>query len=1430
VLERFLGLDLGAETLKIAELTRAGGKLCWTRRLLVEHEKEPGPRLQGLLSGLEWEGARGAAATGRFGRLVRLPLVPVKEAQAVGHRFLHGDGPATVVSIGSHGFSVLELRDSGVEVFRENSRCSQGTGNFLRQLVGRFGLTVEEASELCADVPDPAPLSGRCPVILKTDMTHLANKGESRERILAGLYDAVCENVQVLVQPRLCPPRVRLIGGVARSARIRERLRSFLCRHGLVLEPPGDEVLFCEALGAAAVAAEGASPLPPRRELLRPAVAARFEPTPPLRAFLGKVRRMEGAGARSEAGGSGPLVLGFDVGSTGSKAVAVDVASRAMVWESYRSTTGDPVGAAQALMARFASGPAGQRPVLGLGATGSGREIVGSLMATCYSPESTFVLNEIAAHARGARHYDPRVDTIFEIGGQDAKYVRLADGRVVDAAMNEACSAGTGSFIEEQGRRFPGVGDVAGLGEAALAAPAGVSLGQHCSVFMAEVIDEAVAAGVDAGTIIAGIYDSIVLNYLNRVKGARDVGHMVFCQGMPFSAPALAAAVARHTGSEVVVPPSPGTVGALGIALLALEQLDVARRPGLDLARFLEARVEQKTAFVCQSTRGCGGSGNKCRIERLHTLVAGRRQPFTWGGACSLFDRGVNRRKLPDRAPDPFREREELLEEVTARATRPRGGRRIALTDEFVLGGLYPFFVTYLHELGLDPIVRRGADQATLKRGIEGSSVPFCAPMQLYHGLVAAMAADRPDALFLPMLRGLPRTGNEEHATCCPIAQASPDLIRWHLGQGAAPAVVSPVIDVGPGNLRSTVFARSCARLARTLGAHRRWRTAFEAGLEAQERFEALCLERGREALTFCAARGVVPVVVLGRPYTIHNRVLNSNVPALLREQGALPIPVDGYPIEGDVPVFHDVYWGHGQRNLRAAHQVRRTPRVYSLFCSNYSCGPDSFVLHFYAHLMAGKPFAVVETDGHSGDAGTKTRVEVFLHCVREDLAHAGPALGVRSVKALEADGVAPAEFVPRGDRVLLVPMGDSVEALGACLRGAGLNAECLPATDREALQRGRRNTSGKECLPLTLTLGSLLRRLEEDGDGRYVVLMPRTCGPCRFGLYHLLQKVVLERLNVRDHVKIWSPTDLAYFEELGRGFFAAMIAGVAAMDLLVEARLDVRPTETRSGAADRLFSRWKSDLLGLLDRETTGPISVSRMLWEVGGGRLFGCTELLRRAGAEFAAVKGRAERPTVLVAGEIYVRCEPFANDFLVRRLEEGGVRVRLAPPSEWLEYASELAAAAEGASLGEGLWRRLHRRILDVSHGAVAAALGWPARASARAALRAATPYIRPDLWGEAVLTLGGAVHEWRRGAIDGAVSVGPLECMPNKIAEAQLFHVAEREGLPSLTLSVNGDPVDAATIDRFVYEVHTRFRHRERGRAAARATPRGLSPRP
>lgn len=1416
---RFVGIDLGAETIKLVEVLRQGGRLQWVRRAAVEHRQEPGATLLGILRDWNWPGVTGATASGRLARQLALPQVPLKQAQIGGCRFLLGDAPATIASIGSHGFSILELRENGLNVFRENSRCSQGTGNFLRQLVGRFSLTIEEASRLCTAVERPAVLSGRCPVILKTDMTHLANKGEDRAAILAGLFDAVCENVLVLIKPELCPKRVVLIGGVAQAPRVQATFRQRLASLGLELMPlAGNDGLFFEALGCAVVAASQTNaPLPPLATLLQAATPSSFERLPALAGWRTSVHRMPRRELAPVRGGGQAVVLGFDIGSTGSKAVALDCATRETVWESYRPTGGDPVGAAQALLRAFAGAPAAVCRVHGFGATGSGREIVGSLLTACYGKDAVYVLNEIAAHAEGAHFHDARVDTIFEIGGQDAKYIRLAGGRVIDCAMNEACSAGTGSFIEEQGRKFSGIRDVVHLAEEAMAAGEGVSLGQHCSVFMAEVIDEAVAAGIERRAIIAGLYDSIIQNYLNRVKGSRSVGQVIFCQGMPFASDALAAAVARQTGAEVIVPPNPGTVGALGIALLARRELAAREATPLDPERFLQAHVEGKDTFNCKATVGCGGAGNRCRIERLRTVVAGKALGFTWGGGCALHDKGTRKRKLPDRAPDPFREREELVRTLVAPFTGASStGRRprIALTDEFTLKGLFPFFAAFLHEVGLDLVIVDHGDQADLKRGIRGANVPFCAPMQLHHGIAARLATAGAELVFLPMLRSVPAVGGEKHAVACPILQASPDLLRHDLAGLRGASVVSPVIELG-GGLESPEFLAGCRELATSLGAvNGTWRHAHTAALAVQAEFERRGAELGARALAFCAVHGIVPVIVAGRPYTIYNPVLNSNVPAILREQGAIGIPLDCYPIDGATPVFPDMYWGYGQRILRAAHQVRRTPGHYSLYCSNYACGPDSFNLHFYAHAMAGKPFAVIETDGHSGDAGTKTRVEAFLHCVEQDR-HGGDGAGTpHDFSRLQTGTVKLRESLARRECMLIPWMSDVSASVAACLRGRGVPAESLPPPDREALRAGRRHTSGKECLPMVLTLGSLLQRLERAQPGeRFAYLMSSTHGPCRFGVYNLLNQIVLRRLGWQDRIRIWSPRDTGYFEEFPAAFGMLTFAGIIAADLLNEAAIATRSEETRAGAAGELYERSLAALLALLERRAAENPPTAAALWQVTSGQLFGIRDLLARAAGEFAALRDGHDRPTVLLVGEIYVRCVPFANDFTAEKLARRGLRVRLAPVQEWLEYCDHMAGREKNWwEFGPKLSEHIQKRIRRAASTALDAPLGWPARHSAAEILRAAQPYVRDALAGEAVLTVGGPLLAWRHGHIDGVVSAGPHECMPNKIAESQFFHLAEDEGLPSLTLPLNGDPADPAVLDNFAFEVHARYQRK------------------
>ena len=231
--------------------------------------------------------------------------------------------------------------------------------------------------------------------------------------------------------------------------------------------------------------------------------------------------------------------------------------------------------------------------------------------------------------------------------------------------MNEACSAGTGSFIEEQGKKFQNVTNVKEMGKMAMEADHCLSLGQHCSVFMAEVIDEAVASGCDKGPILAGIYDSIIQNYLNRVKGNRSVGKRIFCQGMPFMSDALAAAVRRQTGRQVIIPANPGTIGALGISLLTHKEITTANK-ALELEKFLNATVDRRDQFICKSTKACGGSGNKCRIDRIYTTVNGNKRRFFMGRQLLLYMIKVpdQKRNCPDLAPDPFLERREMIQAV----------------------------------------------------------------------------------------------------------------------------------------------------------------------------------------------------------------------------------------------------------------------------------------------------------------------------------------------------------------------------------------------------------------------------------------------------------------------------------------------------------------------------------------------------------------------------------------------------------------------------------------------------------------------------------------------------------------------------------------------------------------------------------------------
>ena len=1197
-------------------------------------------------------------------RLVRLPRVPTKQAQARGFRFLFGDDARHRRVHRQPRF----LRAGTAR--RRASRCSARTAAARRAPAissaswsSASASTVEAASELCADVADPAPLSGRCPVILKTDMTHLANKGEDRGAHPGRACSTRCARTSwCLLKPgsaraggadrRRQPLAARPAESGAVPAQSMDLRSQAVARRGCaVLRSPGQRAGGGGTASAAAAAGRHCWPRRPRRQLERlpplaqslaagAAHAAAPMPalngtTPPVDPRLRhRLDGLQGGGAGCGHRGSGLGRLPANGGRSGGRGAGV---------------------AARSLWRR----PAGRFPVRGVGVTGSGREIVGSLLTTCYGERG-------GVHPERDRRPRRRRAALRSAGGHDLRDRRA--GREVHPAGGGARDGLRDERGVQRGHRFvhrgaraassPAFEDVAQLGREALARAArAFRSGQHCSVFMAEVIDEAVAAGVEQRAIIAGLYDSIIQNYLHRVKGNRSVGQVIFCQGMPFAADALAAAVARQTGSEVIIPPNPGTVGALGIALLArrnpLAWPNAAPGPAALPRR---ARRAEGNLHL-PGDRGCGGAGNHCRIDSLKRRGRGQRQEFHWGGACALHDKGTRKAKLPDRAPDPFREREalvrQLMQRLRRRTHRGAGGHRprriAALTDEFMLKGLFPFFATFLHELGFDLRFRTGADPATLKRGIRRPTSRFARRCSCTTGWPARSRRSRPISCSCRWCAACPAWTANRVAKICPIVQASPDMIRVGAETGRPAALLSPVIDVGAGNLDSPEFLESCRRLALGLGVRgARWRAAWQAAACRPSTSSTAAASRSGGARWRSApSTDVLPVVVLGRPYTIYNTVLNSNVPAILREQARWPFRWIATRwtrrCRCSATCIGRTASGFCARPIRSAAR----PGVYALYCQQLLLRP-------------GQLQSALLRPRHGGQAVRRHRDRRPRgRCGHQDAGRGVPALRAGGPRARAACAPAPNDFGAlaraqtgwrdirdRGELLLIPRMGGVAEVVAACFRGLGVRAECLPEPDAEALRLGRRQTSGKECLPMCLTLGSLLQRVEPAARARRAVRCADAvrAGPAGSACTACSTRSCWIVWACNDRVRIWSPEGSRLLRWVATGIQHAALRRRDGLGCACR-----KPCWTRVRSSDSWRGRptftpaTRPGSSPCSSKPSAGDLSGTRLAGRGGWWRLFGLRDLLAAAAADLAAVRTDCRIPTVLLVGEIYVRLDP-------------------------------------------------------------------------------------------------------------------------------------------------------------------------------------------
>jgi predicted CoA-substrate-specific enzyme activase len=1390
-----LGICIGAATVSMALLKaspektnrREGGadspQITDTWR--IAHGGNPSQAFLSMLDRIAPESIDRIACTGRkFREYVNLSTIPEPEAVEQAYQFLKPadlDCPA-IISAGGETFMVYVLNRCGqIDNVLTGNRCASGTGEFFVQQLRRLDISLEQTA-LWSDTTAPYQVSGRCSVFCKSDCTHASNKGIPKSRIAAGLSRMMADRILALLN-RVPRKSIMITGGTVHNQMMKRYLGQEI--EGLIVPEAAD---CFEAVGAALWALSHDTKPLPEKEKLFVANRTSFPPLDPLANFNEEVVFKEMT--KGDIASGDVCILGLDVGSTTTKAVLMRERDDAILASVYLRTNGDPVGASRqcytALLSQVSEclDPS-LISIVGLGVCGSGRQIAGLHALT------EGIINEIIAHAAAAAYFDPQVDTLFEIGGQDAKYTLITNGVPSDYAMNEACSAGTGSFLEESALETLGVG-MEEIEKIALTGNRPCNFSDQCAAFISSDIKNAIHEGVGQADIVAGLVYSICMNYANRVKGSRPVGKKIFMQGGVCYNKAVPLAMAALVGKPIVVPPEPGLMGAFGVALEVKKRIRAGQiDPGtFDLKTLSERSVSYGKSFICK------GGAEKCdrRCEIATVILAGRKYPF--GGACNRY---YNlRHKIGDAGAgvDLVRIRQDLVfKEAEAEkavtgdtpgdrvmpADTPNRGR-IAFNRSYMMNTYYPFFATFFKELGLSITL----PDTPSKKGISRQGAAFCYPGELAHGFFYTLLTSdpRPDFVFLPHFKSIPSGGGNRNSVLCPLVQSEPFYLkttfRKEIGilkqQGTR--VVSPLLELSPG---LEAAKPAMMKVAASVGAQSRGaEKAFGKAVAAQNRFDSDLKAYGRQALSDLeSAPGAFAVVVFGRSYNAFAPEAHMGIPGKFASRGIKVIPFDALCFE-DEPAKRNMYWGTGRQILQAARMVRRHQRLFGVYTTSFSCGPDSFLIGYFRQIMGRKPSLTLELDSHTADAGLETRVEAFLDIVsaylqesgekklpenRSDVSKNRPTMKNSNPGMISTSGE-PFSFQDPRVTLLIPSMGKlSTEAVSASFRSSGINAVAHQPADEAVLKLGRSHTTGKECLPLILTTGTLLSYIRQRKRDEFVAyFMATTSGPCRFGQYAVFMEDLIRRYEIPDVAMFSLNSDTGY-SGLKNGTEQRIWWGLVIADVMEDIRVMLMADAEDIEFAMTVFDEVWQGLLGLLENGS----------WETVQKGLEAAAGKLRRIGLK----RPIAEVPVVALMGEIFVRRDGLSRQWLPEKLAEKGFASICAPISEWVHYCDYLVQrklSGEAPTFLEKskllirshFKKRFEKRIRDLLAGS---GLVRNHMAHIPGVVDTATPYISPQLTGEAILTVGSSLTEVADHCC-GVVCIGPFGCMPSRIAESIL----------------------------------------------------------
>jgi len=1286
-------------------------------------------------------------------------------------------------------------------------------------LQGRLEEMFRRAQDEASRSREPSEFLARCGVVVQSDLIHKQNEGATRVDNLAGLFRTVTRNyvIDVLGSGHLTAAsqgQAVVTGGVFANDLVRDNLSQQL---GVSLLRP-EHFQNIAAVGAAVKAIEEGNRFVLDVDQLT--TVAQYSQqkrsfAPPLSASLKAVRESSQALHETIPAGT-EVVLGIDGGSTTTKGALVEIKTGRLLDKLYIKTHGNPEESLKRVL-RYLARHKDRVVIKGVGATGSARKLYEKILFSKSRAQKAAeqgitltdrITDEITCHALGVKHNNPEIDTIFEIGGQDMKFTCFGkDGTVKEAKMNYSCQAGSGQTLEN-------MADVINLDventlqEAALRAPRVPIIDSTCGVFMEMDENRLIAEGFSRDEIAAAIVRGTAASYYYKfVGGAQHVGTRCSAQGGPALGKAFLAALAQVTEKEIEAYPHREMFGAWGQGLDIIQEIRRLEHEGKAYGTAFRGwelvdMAFEKRKVLCRELFGeksCGVRDCQLEVFRIED------DEIITGGFCPRGNsEAVKRPKINyvdryHRIYDKhFQMQGCLLSEVgTIQAQGPTVGIKRSMTT---LGHKGIWSAALFRKLGFFPVVSPRSDKEIAKIGVDNSRTEFCIARKLATGHAAILNSHPAiQYLFNPSFIEQRKPDPPDLKYC--IYTESEGYVLNDVLSLDKKRQFNPIIHFGDLPLLVTQLRREFDRVGFNY-TDKQMKEAIACADQAERGFLAELYAEGDRFLERVEQENIRAYVGLGRDYVVLDPEASSSsgamfsqvrgleyIPQIFLQHRFMDIPIGDF-VENE-------FWVESVRILQAGLFVARHPNLFAIRMVNFACGPDSLKVYQEELIQqaANKPLLVLLTDAQTNNAPFVTRTEAHERVVNQTR----PApLDMEKLKIHSADTY--------DKRVWLIPyMGDASHVAAAGLRYFGIDGQVLPTHTARGYEVARKHVYTEVCYPLKGVVGDAIGFLQEQIEkaGRrfvednYLVVLPTTSGPCRFGKYsevlqHFMKLEGLEKVPVvgpsseTDYVDIPLPSGSRASDKIKMQ--QLLFKGINAADLLEDTLRRFRPYAEDKEAMDAL-KQARLEVLGKI----------------IGAGaRMEELLDWARETVAQFKAAKLRDHErfPLVLYIGEIYMRQHDPYTDFAIRQLEDRQLEVVRDPITDWLLYVNRMNLRNAKRDTSMGLQERNVRRTLRSTGkalrsiikgkymGSVAAKIAEPFHEVLEG--RHVLPHpmeiiellereheTHGNIEGESPLSTGIAyylmndlIHSHGEACISGIFHVGPFTCMQEGVATAKI----------------------------------------------------------